>query len=174
MGYTRVSRHYAYSSRLYAQCALVALEPLVCANFQCRMVDTLTQPHRSWNMSRIRGKDTAPELEVRSLLHGAGYRYRLHARDLPGRPDIVVRTRKLAIFVHGCFWHQHPGCANARMPKSRTDFWQAKLSGNTERDKRNLSALRRAGWRVMIIWECQLRRPSRVAARLQRFMSAAH
>ena len=109
-------------------------------------------------MALIKGKDTKPELIVRRALHAAGLRFRLHAKDLPGRPDIVLRPRKIAIFVHGCFWHRHddPDCRLARMPKSRVEFWSEKLEANRARDERNLLSLREAGWAVETVWECQL------------------
>lgn len=117
---------------------------------------------RSEVMSRVRGKDTKPEMRVRRALHAAGLRYRLQARELPGRPDIVFRPALLAIFVHGCFWHRHPGCEHARTPKSRLDFWEPKLAGNVERDRRHEDQLRAAGWLVMTIWECETRDPHRL------------
>lgn len=115
-------------------------------------------PERSARMRLIRGRDTKPELKVRRALHAAGLRYRLHARDLPGKPDIVFRKRKVAIFVHGCFWHQHPdpACKLARMPKSRQEFWEPKLLGNRSRDEAVRVKLEMGGWRVFEIWECQL------------------
>jgi len=114
---------------------------------------------RSEQMARVRGKDTGTERRVRAALHAAGLRYRLHAQDLPGKPDIVFRSRRVAIFVHGCFWHRHDdsACKLARLPKSRLEFWLPKLDGNRERDARNLTALEAAGWRVLIVWECQSR-----------------
>jgi DNA mismatch endonuclease (patch repair protein) len=122
-------------------------------------MDTLTREQRSERMSRVRGADTKPEMIVRRLAHGLGYRYRLHRRDLPGKPDLVFPSRRKAIFVHGCFWHRHPDptCALARLPKSRLEFWRAKLEGNRERDERNEARLRDMGWGVLIVWECQLR-----------------
>lgn len=125
------------------------------------MTDRLTPDRRSWNMSRIRGRDTAPENLVRSTLHRAGYRFRLHRRDLPGRPDIVLSKYRTVVFVHGCFWHRHAGCRFAYTPKSRVDFWTAKFHANVERDRRNAFALRRLGWRVVTVWECDAHRPSR-------------
>jgi DNA mismatch endonuclease (patch repair protein) len=123
------------------------------------MPDTLTAAERSERMSRIRGKDTKPELRVRRLVHGLGYRYRLHRRDLPGSPDIVFSRTKRVIFVHGCFWHQHAdsACRLARLPKSRLDFWKDKLDRNRSRDHENETRLRSLGWNVLIIWECQLK-----------------
>lgn len=115
-------------------------------------------PERSARMRLIRGRDTKPELRVRRALHAAGLRYRLQAKDLPGRPDIVFRKRKVAMFVHGCFWHQHPdpACKLARMPKSRQEFWEPKLRGNRSRDEAVKAKLEAGGWRVFEIWECQL------------------
>jgi DNA mismatch endonuclease (patch repair protein) len=107
-------------------------------------------------MSRIRGKDTKPELIVRSLLHRMGYRFRLHRNDLPGKPDIVLPKYKTVIFVHGCFWHRHKGCKYAYKPKSRVDFWQKKFKENVQRDKKKQAELKKAGWKIIIIWECQV------------------
>lgn len=121
-------------------------------------------------MARVRGKDSGPEWVVRRLLHSMGWRYRLHARDLPGRPDIVVRSRRRAIFVHGCFWHRHEGCRRATMPATRTEFWAAKFAANVERDRRVFEALRTAGWSVLVVWECELRDRDALAARLDAFM----
>lgn len=111
-------------------------------------------------MARVRGKDTAPELRVRRVLHAAGLRYRLHDRRLPGCPDLVFASRRIVIFVHGCFWHQHPDpqCKLARMPKSRLDFWVPKLEANRLRDERHEKELKAAGWTVHVVWECQLGR----------------
>ena len=121
------------------------------------MADTLTSEHRSWNMSRIKGRNTGPELRLRSLLHRAGFRFRLHTKDLPGRPDVVLPKYRAAIFVHGCFWHRHSGCRYATNPATRPDFWESKFRANVERDERNHRALLDAGWRVAIVWECALR-----------------
>ncbi len=117
-------------------------------------MDTLTKERRSWNMSRIRGSNTSPELAVRSLLHRMGYRFRLHRRDLPGKPDIVLPKYKTVIFVHGCFWHRHRGCRFAYTPKSRIEFWEAKFAENLDRDRRARRELLKQGWRVVIVWEC--------------------
>ena len=119
------------------------------------MVDHLTKAKRSWNMSRIRGKDTKPEMIVRSLLHRMGYRFRLHHKDLPGKPDIVLPKYKTVIFVHGCFWHQHVRCKESHMPKSNPSFWKSKLLRNVERDKRYQKNLAELGWRVLVVWECE-------------------
>lgn len=121
------------------------------------MVDTISEAHRSWNMSRIKGRNTGPELRLRSLLHRAGFRFRLHAKDLPGKPDIVLPKYRTAIFVHGCFWHRHEGCRNATTPSTRAEFWQEKFDGNVERDRRNRAALETAGWTVITVWECDLK-----------------
>ncbi len=121
------------------------------------MADTLTSERRSWNMSRIRGRDTAPELLLRSLLPRAGGRFRRRARELPGRPDVVLPRYRAAIFVHGCFWHRHPGCRNATTPTTRREFWQEKFDGNVSRDVRNRIALEAAGWTVHTVWECELK-----------------
>ena len=130
------------------------------------MVDILSRERRSWNMSRIRGKDTQPELAVRSALHRAGYRFRLHRKDLPGRPDIVLPKYRTVIFVHGCFWHHHSGCKLAYAPKSRVVFWNKKFRSNVDRDRRNASELRRLGWRVITVWECKVARPKSWLLRL--------
>ena len=121
------------------------------------MVDSLTSERRSWNMSRIRGRNTDPELRLRSLLHRAGFRFRLHAKQLPGSPDIVLPKYRTVVFVHGCFWHRHPGCRNATMPSTRREFWREKFDGNVSRDLRNQAALVAAGWTVLTIWECELK-----------------
>ena len=109
-------------------------------------------------MSRIRGKDTRPELIVRALLHRMGYRFRLHRKDLPGKPDIVLPKYKTVIFVHGCFWHRHEGCKFAYHPKSREEFWVNKFKGTLERDLKKEKALKESGWRVLVVWECELKR----------------
>ncbi|MEY8840024.1 very short patch repair endonuclease [Cribrihabitans sp. XS_ASV171] len=128
-------------------------------------------PTRSKLMSRVRGKDTKPEMIVRRLLHAAGYRYRLHASDLPGKPDIVFRNRKKAILVHGCFWHRHPGCRKATTPKTRAHFWSDKFEANMARDTRNLAALKGAGWEALVVWECETNEPGALFDRLVRFLA---
>lgn len=135
-------------------------------------MDTLAPGQRSARMALIRGKDTKPELLVRRLVHSLGYRYRLHRRDLPGTPDLVFPRHAKVIFVHGCFWHRHKGCALARLPKSRGEFWLPKLEGNAERDTRNNRALRQLGWGMMTIWECQLRNTAKLTDRIRRFLNA--
>lgn len=120
-------------------------------------MDKLTPSHRSWNMSRIKGKNTKPEMIVRSWLHRNGYRYRLHAKELTGKPDIVFRGKKIAIFVHGCFWHRHENCRIAYSPKTKTEFWQKKFAENVARDQRNQAQLIEMGWTVHVIWECEIR-----------------
>jgi len=124
------------------------------------MVDVLTPEQRSFNMSRIRGRDTKPELVLRRGLHARGFRFRLHRGDLPGRPDLVFPARRAAIFVHGCFWHGHD-CSMCRLPATRAEFWRTKIEGNRARDEAAVAALTVEGWRVLIIWECALRGPAR-------------
>ena len=136
------------------------------------LVDSLSTQERSEIMARVRSKNSRPELEVRKLVFGLGYRYRLHARDLPGCPDLVFRSRRKVIFVHGCFWHRHGNCALARMPKSRLEFWAPKLEGNRKRDDRNKRALARAGWQALTIWECQLGNTARLKRLIGRFLDA--
>jgi len=120
-------------------------------------MDTLTSEKRSWNMSRIRGANTKPELAVRSMLHRMGYRFRISDKTLPGKPDIVLPKYRSVIFVHGCFWHRHPGCKYTYTPKSRLDFWSRKFEENVMRDKNNLSLLKKAGWLPIVIWECEIK-----------------
>ena len=122
------------------------------------MVDTISEERRSWNMSRIRSKNTKPELVVRSLLHGMGFRFRLHVKDLPGKPDIVLPKYKTVIFVHGCFWHRHQGCKEATTPKTRTDWWLEKLNRNVARDQEAIAALSSQGIKVIVVWECEAKK----------------
>ena len=136
------------------------------------MVDTLDQASRSRVMARVKGKNTGPELLVRKMVFAAGYRYRIHVKDLPGSPDLIFPGKRKVIFVHGCFWHRHEGCKSARMPKSRIYFWSAKLNGNKLRDTRTFDALRRSGWQVMVVWECELRDLEGVAKAIQIFLDA--
>lgn len=120
------------------------------------MTDRLSERRRSENMSRVRGADTRPEWILRCALHRLGFRYRLGNRKLPGRPDLVFPKYRAVVFVHGCYWHRHPGCKNASTPKSNTAFWRAKFAENVARDRRNEQALAEQGWRVMAVWECEL------------------
>lgn len=135
-------------------------------------MDPLTPVERSIRMGRVHGRDTKPEMLVRRLLHGMGYRYRLHRKDLPGRPDIVFGKRRKVIFIHGCFWHRHsdPTCRLARLPKTRLEFWEPKLTANAERDARHYEALRQLGWEVLVVWECELRHSEQLENRLWRFV----
>ncbi|MCH9829020.1 MAG: very short patch repair endonuclease [Gammaproteobacteria bacterium] len=126
------------------------------------MADVLTPEQRQLNMSRIKGKDTKPEMLIRRGLHARGLRYRLHNRSLPGRPDLVFPKYNTVVFIHGCFWHAH-GCALSKLPATRPDFWRAKLAANAARDRKAVEALQTDGWRVLVIWECALRGPQRRA-----------
>lgn len=136
------------------------------------MKDPLTREERSKRMSLVRAKDTKPETRVRRLVHSLGYRYKLHARDLPGCPDLVFRSRRKVIFVHGCFWHQHNCAMGNRMPKSRIAFWREKLEGNKKRDAEIKRQLRKDGWSVRVIWECQTTptKIRRLSSRIVRFL----
>jgi DNA mismatch endonuclease (patch repair protein) len=121
------------------------------------MADVHTTSTRSFNMSRIRGKDTKPEMLVRQYLHGRGMRYRLHTKELPGKPDLVFPGLHTVVFVHGCFWHRHEGCRYFVVPKTRTDFWLGKIGRNVANDERQQQELKVLGWRVLVVWECELR-----------------
>ena len=120
------------------------------------MVDRISSERRSWNMSRIRGANTKPELLVRKAAHALGLRFRIQRRDLPGRPDVVFPKHRLVLFVHGCFWHRHEGCKKATTPSTRTAFWQEKFDANVARDKRAVGELENLGWSVAVAWECQI------------------
>lgn len=133
------------------------------------MADNRSPESRSALMARIGGKDTAPELELRRLLHSAGYRFRLHRRDLPGTPDLVFPSRRKVVFVNGCFWHAH-GCRIGRPPKSRPEFWLPKLERNRSKDRRDRQALRRAGWESLTVWQCQMKPMDRMMTRLISFL----
>lgn len=139
------------------------------------MADTMTPGERSKRMARVRGKNTRPELLVRRLIHHMGYRFRLHRKDLPGKPDLVFPRYRSVIFVHGCFWHRHPSpdCPLARLPKSRLDFWEAKLAANRDRDLRVQQALASAGWKVFIVWECELRNNEQSRNNIRLFLEGA-
>lgn len=130
--------------------------------------DVFTPEKRSEVMSLVRSKNTKPELFVRSLLHRMGYRFRLHRKDLPGKPDIVLPKHHAAVFVHGCFWHQHPGCKKATLPKQNAEFWKDKLEGNVRRDEQAQRRLEEMGWRVLVVWECEAKRdPDKVLTRFE-------
>ncbi len=118
--------------------------------------DIFSEEQRSYVMSRVSSKNTKPELCVRSFLHKQGLRFRIHRKDLPGKPDLALPKYKTAVFVHGCFWHRHKGCPRATMPSTRVGFWERKFVRNVARDKANKSALRKAGWKVLVVWECEL------------------
>ena len=119
-------------------------------------MDPLAEQHRSWNMGRIRSTDTLPELAVRSILHRLGFRFRVHCRELPGKPDILLPKYRTAVFIHGCYWHRHPGCKKATTPKTNRTFWLSKFKANITRDKRNQAKLVELGWSVITIWECEI------------------
>lgn len=133
-------------------------------------MDRLSPQKRSWLMSRVSSKNTKPEIAVRSLLHKLGYRFRLHASDLPGKPDIVFRKRKKVIFIHGCFWHGHLDCKYAKPPSTRADFWREKIYANRARDKRTLIQLEESGWEVLTIWECELKDTTALVVQLELFL----
>lgn len=128
------------------------------------------EPLRRRIMSAVRGRDTKPEMIVRRLLHSMNYRYRLQRKDLPGSPDIVFGKKRKAIFVHGCFWHRHPGCSKATSPKTRSEFWTEKFDRNVERDRQAERRLAEMGWQSLVVWECETRAPEKLAPRLQRFL----
>jgi DNA mismatch endonuclease (patch repair protein) len=134
-------------------------------------MDRLSKEKRSEIMSKIRGKNTCPELAVRKLVFSLGYRYRLHVNNLPGKPDLVFPGSKKVIFVHGCFWHSHPGCRRAFMPKSNVDYWKAKLERNRILDAEHESALVALKWRFLVIWECQIKDAEALKRRLKEFLS---
>lgn len=133
-------------------------------------MDTLTAERRSWNMSRICGKDTKPELTVRSLLHGMGYRFRLNNTALPGKPDIILPRYKTVIFVHGCFWHRHKDCKYAYNPKSRTEFWQRKFEATIRRDELVAEQLRKLEWNQLILWECEIKNKETLKRKMRVFL----
>jgi DNA mismatch endonuclease (patch repair protein) len=135
------------------------------------MTDVLTPAQRSRCMSRIRSKNTRPEKQVRSALHSLGFRYRLHSAKLPGRPDMVFPKAKVAIFIHGCFWHMHSCRFGKVVPKTNGLFWQTKRKGNVERDKRNAAAMRKLGWKAITVWECECRESTKFQAGIRKIVS---
>lgn len=135
-------------------------------------LDPLSPTERSKRMSLIKNKDTKPEMVVRRLTHSMGYRYRLHKKDLPGCPDLAFTGRRKVIFVHGCFWHRHPGCKNDRPPKTRADFWLPKLKSNRMRDLKNQNKLRETGWNILVVWECELNNTEVLADKITNFLGA--
>ena len=134
------------------------------------MTDTVPSATRSRIMSRIKSKGTKPEVIVRRLLHGLGYRYRLHRTDLPGRPDLVFPSRRKVVFVNGCFWHYHQGCAQAHIPADNREYWEPKLNRTKLRDERNIALLKEEGWAVETVWECQLKDMAKITERLINFL----
>lgn len=135
-------------------------------------MDRLTPERRSWLMARVKSKDTTPEMRVRRAAYALGFRYRLHRKDLPGKPDLCFPRTKTAIFVHGCFWHRHEGCRKASLPKSRTEYWHQKIAANVERDQRTKIALSSLGWVVHIIWECQTKNDVELRERLLQILTS--
>jgi DNA mismatch endonuclease (patch repair protein) len=133
-------------------------------------MDNVSPARRSEIMARVRSKDTGPELIVRRLVHALGYRYRLHRIDLPGKPDMVFVGRRKVVFVHGCFWHGHRGCARARIPAANRQYWDTKIARNKARDRERTNALRRAHWGVLTLWECQLRDARQLERRIRSFI----
>ncbi|MFZ1108975.1 MAG: DNA mismatch endonuclease Vsr [Rhodomicrobium sp.] len=135
-------------------------------------MDKISADERSKNMAAIRSKDMKPELAVRKLAHGLGFRFRLHRKDLPGKPDLVFPKYKAVIFVHGCFWHQHgvAGCLDGKQPKSNSNYWVPKLARNVERDAINRASLEEDGWRVLVIWECETKQFDLLAPRIRQFL----
>ena len=137
------------------------------------MVDSVPSHVRSRIMAQVKSKGMKPEMKVRRTLHGLGYRYRLHAKDLPGHPDLVFPSRRKVVFVNGCFWHNHPKCSRVRIPATNREYWLSKLEGNRARDKRNGTLLEQLGWKVLTVWECQLRDMEEVTGLLVTFLDVA-
>lgn len=137
------------------------------------MTDILSPEERSRLMASVRSKDTKPEMRVRKLVHGLGFRYRLHGKPLPGSPDLVLPKYKSVIFVHGCYWHRHPGCKEASMPKTNAEFWQRKFEENITRDRRNLDDLNQLGWRSLVVWECETENLGSLSGRITDFLRAS-
>lgn len=134
------------------------------------MSDVFSRKKRSWIMARISGSNTKPELVVRKILYDLGFRYRLNVRKLPGTPDIVISKYNKVVFVHGCFWHGHKGCKRSKRPTTNIAFWNRKIDENIDRDKKSLKELRRLGWKPLVIWECQTKKPESLEKRLIRFI----
>lgn len=134
------------------------------------VMDTLSPEKRSQIMGLVRSKNTRPEIAVRQVVHRLGYRFRLHRKDLPGKPDLVLPKWKTVIFVHGCFWHRHPDCPNTRTPKTNVEFWRAKFEDNVRRDRTSQELLKNAGWNVLIVWECEVKDIGRLGIKIKRFM----
>lgn len=132
-------------------------------------MDVMSKEQRSRCMSRIRAKDSKPEMIVRRVTHELGFRYRLHRKDLPGKPDLVFPSRRKVIYVHGCFWHQHAGCQLASKPKTRPEYWEPKLAGNMARDRRVQAELNKLGWAVLVVWECETKDKKTLAERLTQY-----
>jgi DNA mismatch endonuclease (patch repair protein) len=133
-------------------------------------MDRLSPERRGWLMSRVKSKNTTTEMAVRRLVFGMGYRYRLHDKRLPGRPDLVFSGRRKIIFVNGCFWHGHESCRYAALPKTRVDFWRAKVEKNQARDRENIALLEANGWKVLTVWQCELKNTERLANKLYDFI----
>jgi len=134
------------------------------------MTDVFSKEKRSWIMSRVKGRDTKPEMLVRSFVHRMGFRFRVHRRDLPGNPDIVLPRHGKVIFVHGCFWHGHERCPRSKRPTTNKSFWNKKLDANIERDKRFQRELRRMGWKLLVVWQCETHNPEKLLGKLERFL----
>lgn len=134
------------------------------------MTDVFSKEKRSWIMSRVKGRDTKPEMLVRSLVHRMGFRFRIHRRDLPGKPDIVLPRHGKVIFVHGCFWHGHKRCPRSKRPATSKSFWNKKLDANIERDKRFRKELRWMGWKLLVVWQCETHNPEKLLVKLERFL----
>ena len=134
-------------------------------------MDKLSSARRSENMRRIRSRDTLPEIAVRSIIHRMGFRFRLHKKDLPGKPDIVLASMHKVVFVHGCFWHQHKICREGRIPKLRPEYWIPKLQRNCDRDTQHRRNLRKLGWQSLVVWECEIERATLLERKLERFLN---
>jgi len=135
-------------------------------------MDRLSPERRSWLMSRVKSRDTRPEMAVRRMVFAMGYRYRLHGRHLPGKPDLVFSSRRKVLFVHGCFWHGHEGCRLSGIPKTNIGFWQSKIVSNRERDTRNLQELSTLGWSALAVWQCELKNEEEIAQKIHDFLES--